>query len=181
MIAYVRELPWRLFAWIIARPAVLAWLIKRGRRTPYYPIMSRDGSELYMERLWLFNPYGKDAAGDTTPPRFEWLPSVRLHHIMVEDDDEHMHDHPWNARTIVMGPWYTEERPARFGGLVGRSIFVRGAGYTGRLLFGEYHRISCVPEGGVWTVFFTWRYRGTWGFDVNGTKIPYKTYLGERA
>lgn len=56
--------------------------------------------------------------------------------------------------------------------------YERTAGYTGRLLFGEYHRIIEVSDGGVWTLFITWKYQGTWGFLVDGVKVPYRKYLG---
>ena len=58
-----------------------------------------------------------------------------------------------------------------------RAIFHRVIGYTGRLLFGQCHRISAVKPGGVWTLFFTWPKKGAWGFDVDGTKVPWREYL----
>lgn len=192
----MREFLWRLVARIVSRPVVASWLIERSKRTPYYPIRSRDGSELYMDRHWLFNPYGKDAAGNAGPARWErWgLPSIRAHHILRADDDGHLHDHPWNARTIVLRGWYVEERmgepgdkhPDAFAQIPGHhydealDLFLRPAGYTGRVLFESYHRISRVSSGGVFTLWFTWRYRGTWGFLVDGKKVPYRVYLGER-
>lgn len=186
----MRNLTWSAIAWLATRPRITAWLIRRAQRTPYYNIHGTDGS-LYMGRWWLFNPYGKDSTGETTPARWQWLPSIRVHHIMRPDCDRHLHDHPWNARTIVLRGWYAEERPwntltereaCSVDGMttVGeqtRGIFYRGAGYTGRLLFGQYHRISQVPVDGVWTLFFTWRKRGTWGFDVQGQKVPWREYL----
>lgn len=187
----MREFLWRLVARIVSRPAVASWLIERSKRTPYYPIRSRDGSELYMDRHWLFNPYGKDAAGNVGPARWErWgLPSIRVHHILRADDDAHLHDHPWNARTIVLRGSYFEQRPGGHGDALKwqhgwpegtRSLYHRTAGYTGRVLFNSYHRISEVSEGGVFTLWFTWSYRGTWGFLVGGKKVPYRVYLGER-
>lgn len=187
------ELLWRLAALIISRPAVAARLIRRAQRTPYTHIMSADGADCYMGRWWLFNAYTKDANGDPAPARWSWLPSIRVHHIMRPDQDRHLHDHPWNARTIVLRGWYEEERHAREHPYDGhafwrlmpipaaealRVVFMRRRGYTGRLLFGQFHRISAVPEAGVWTLFFTWRKRGTWGFDVNGVKVPWRKYLG---
>lgn len=186
----IANLLWRVVALIVTIPAVTEWLIARAQRTPYVHIESRDGTERYMGRWWLFNAYGKNANGDTTPPRWEWLPSIRVHHICRADDDNHLHDHPWNARTIVLKNGYSEERiaegylPARGfarckigpdGSLL--DVYTRRRGYTGRLLFGEYHRICHIPPGGAWTLFFTWRYQGTWGFLVNETKVPYKVYL----
>lgn len=55
----------------------------------------------------------------------------------------------------------------------------RIAGYTGRLLFGQYHRITAVPRDGVWTLFITWRKRGSWGFDVDGREVPWREYLAQ--
>lgn len=177
---------WQIIAHIITRPRVTAWLIARAQRTPYTHITSADGSSIYMGRWWLFNPYGRSADGEQTPARLSWLPSIRIHHIKRPDQDRDLHDHPWNARTIVLRGWYEEEREqeCQFLGTKNHSwrglggTWVHGAGYTGRLLFGQYHRISDVSEGGVWTLFITWKKRGTWGFLVDGKKVPWRTYLG---
>ncbi|MEW6479747.1 MAG: hypothetical protein AB1455_09880 [Pseudomonadota bacterium] len=183
---------WSLIAKLITRPAVADWLIERAKRTPYQHITSADGQHVYMGRWWLFNAY-PGAYGDHPQPRhIPWLPSVRIHYICRADQDRDLHDHPWNARTIVLRGWYREERPwsalvtpemehisdrVVIGGEE-RYVFDRAPGYTGRLLFGQYHRISEVSEGGVWTLFITGRKRGTWGFMVKGKKVPWRTYLG---
>ena len=164
-----------LIARFLARPAVTDWLIRRAMRTPYFHIKSPDGTEIYMERYWLFNPYPhqNDGAGR------RWgdsMPSIRLHRIMREDRDPHMHDHPWNARTFILRGWYAEVRQ---GELIWEDrIIERRAGDTAALRFGQYHRISEVSPGGVWTLFVTWKKRGTWGFLVNGRKVPWREYLG---
>lgn len=181
-----RRILWAPVAWLASRPAVTDWLVRRAKRTPYSPIISRDGSTLYMDRWWLFNPY--PAPGQYRRKGWrDWLPSIRVHHIVRPDDDGAMHDHPWNARTIVLRGWYEEERPASgddYGDAMGahydewRHIHLRKTGYTGRVLFNSYHRISEVSPGGVYTLWFTWRYRGTWGFLVNGRKVPWREHLG---
>lgn len=40
------------------------------------------------------------------------------------------------------------------------------------------HRISEVSEGGVYTLFISGKWRGVWGFLVDGVKVPWKKYLG---
>lgn len=165
---------WRMVAWLATRPRITAWLIQRAMRTPYTHITSADGQHVYMGRWWLFNPYGRGEDGEQAPARWPWLPSVRIHHICRADQDRDLHDHPWNARTIILRGCYLEQRLATH---VPRS-HLRKTGYTGRLLYGQYHRISEVSEGGVWTLFITGRYRGTWGFLVDGKKVPWRTYLG---
>lgn len=178
---------WRIIAWMVTRPAITAWLIRRAQRTPYTHITSADGQDTYMGRWWLFNPYPGPSSYTRKGWR-DWLPSIRIHHIMREDRDRHLHDHPWNARTIVLRGWYEEERKVDADTAVPhdivvvhgevRDLFKRRKGYTGRLLFGQYHRISAVAPDGAWTLFITWRKRGTWGFDVNGKKVPWRQYLG---
>lgn len=93
---------WQLLAKVLARPAIAAWLITRAQRTPYLHIRSADGREVYMGRWWLFNPYDNE----TRERRFKWSPwSIRIHHIMRPDADRDLHDHPWNARTVILRGW----------------------------------------------------------------------------
>jgi hypothetical protein len=166
---------YNLIAKILALPFVREWLIKRAKKTPYFHITSADGTDIYMERYWLFNPYGRDEQGNTLPAKIKWLPSIRLHWIRREDRDRHLHDHPWDARTILLGGWYEEERLE----LNGRVYYLRKAGQSAKLRYGQYHRIICISQGGVWTMFITWKYKGVWGFLVDGKKVPWKQYLKE--
>lgn len=177
----IAALLWRFVAFVVSRGLVSAWLIRRAHRTPY--------SELpgYMWRGWLFNAY-EDQDGRPLAHR-EWLPSVRVHHIKRPDLDRHYHDHPWSARTCLMLGWYDEERHADTRGPVPADAvgsfqvegklchaFHRARGYTGRLEVGMFHRISKVSEGGVWTLFITYGKQHSWGFSVNGVKVPSRLY-----
>lgn len=152
----------RMMARCMASPKVADFLIERSKRTPYSHL---DG---YMNRWWLFNPYEKVEGLS----RFRFLPfSVRVHHILRKDLNRHPHDHPWDARTFILRGWYTEERE-------NGSVYSRFPGDTATLRFGEFHNISEVSEGGVFTLFVTFGYRGTWGFKVDGAKVPWRKYLG---
>lgn len=170
----------KLIAKLIALPGVADWLIRRAQRTPYFHIKGDDGS-IYMYRWWLFNPYptGNDGGGRRWG---DWLPSIRIHRIMREDRDRHMHDHPWNARTFILRGRYKELRRKVVEGERLDQVFevlrIRRPGDTASLRFGEYHRITAVSPAGVWTLFVTWRKRGTWGFLVGGRKVPWREYLG---
>lgn len=165
---------WRLVAFIVTRPMVRRWIIKRAMRTPYRAIVSADGQEIYLARYWLFNPYSKGYG-----KRWSWLPSIRVHHIMRADQDKHMHSHPCESRTIILQGWYFEEMPRPNG--KGRRSHCRDAGYTGKLMPGTYHRISCVSLEGAWTLFFTWNAApDDWGFLVDGKHVPHEEYLRRR-
>lgn len=161
---------WNFIAKVCAQPRVAEWLIRRAHKTPYIHIYGKDGG-MYMGRWWLFNPYPF-----AEEKRKNWFPiSIRIHHILRPDDDRALHDHPWNARTIIIKGGYTETR------LVANNYqarFFRQPGDTATLKFGEYHRITYVPPEGVWTIFITGRYQGTWGFLVNGVKVQWREYLG---
>ncbi len=172
------KLLWWLFAKIVALPPIANYLIKRSMKTPYQHLPD------YMNRYWLFNKYeytpGTDEAG-YDKRKYKWLPSIRIHHILREDRGRDMHDHPWDARTIILKGMYVEDRLVRYygGGFIGIDKFVRQPGNTAALKLGEFHEIKAVSDDGVWTMFFTWKYQGTWGFFVDGVKIPWKQYLAE--
>lgn len=152
----------KMIAKFLANKHVAEYLVERAKKTPYQHL------EGYMNRWWLFNPYSNTSG----LCRFPKLPvSIRVHHILRKDLDRHMHDHPWDARTFIIKGWYVEERE-------GTGLTVRKEGDTATLNFGEFHRIDEVSEGGVYTVFVTFRYRGTWGFKVEGNKVQWRKYLG---
>lgn len=154
------EVMWRLVALIVSIPVVANWIIRRAQKTPYTHLGD------YMHRWWLFNPYRRQQDG-SQKTRWPFPISIRAHHILREDQDRVLHDHPWNARSIILRGWYAEIRE-------GGTHYSHGAGDTTRLRYGEYHRISKVSPRGVYTLFITGPYRGPWGFLVNGQKVPYR-------
>ena len=100
----MKEYLWRLFAKFVSRPRVARYLIERAKRTPYFHL---DG---YMNRWWLFNRYSEIGKPDRANKAFSWLPAVRIHQILRKDNAEHLHDHPCDARTIILDGWYRETR-----------------------------------------------------------------------
>ena len=187
---------WNLIARLLARPAVADWLIARAQRRPYSPIIK--DSVLYMDRFWLFNPYPDSGASGADRALWQFPISIRIHHIVMPDQDRHLHDHPWNARTIILRGFYHEERkvlnmPWRAGSVAEHvswtgalagaqepiiEDYARLTGDTAALGYGEFHRITKIADGGAWTMFITGKYRGTWGFDVDGVKVQWRKYLG---
>lgn len=167
----VKEKLWQYIAKVVSQPFVVDYLIKRSKKTPYFDLPG------YMERHWLFNPYDRN----THSKKYSFLPSIRVHHILRADLARHPHDHPWDARTIIMRGGYSERRMVGFDAL-GEPMYenhLRVPGNTATINYGEYHSIDAVSEGGVWTLFITYKYRGNWGFWVNGHKIPWQQYEEE--
>lgn len=160
---------WNLIAKFLANSVIADWLIARAMQTPYLHI-EKDG-KVYMERYWLFNSYQRGAEQQERS-KYRWCPfNVRIHWIRRADEDRHLHDHPWNARTFILRGGYLEQR------VDGKPI-QRSTGVSARLNFGEFHRITQVQPGGAWTLFVSGPYRGTWGFLVDGVKIKWREYLG---
>lgn len=179
----MREFLWRLIARFVSQPRVADWLIERSKRTPYKHLTG------YMNRWWLFNP---------TPPnnngrgrRFEWLPSVRIHHILRADHARDPHNHPWPFRTIILRGGYIEERfydevddayadgaqsaiRTHYDRAIGRHD--RRAGDTSRLDANRFHHIWQVTPGGVWTLFISWNWRHVWGFDTDRGFVEWQDY-----
>lgn len=175
------EFVYRQIAKVLAIPAVCDAIVRRAQRTPYSNIYSQDGKSLYMIRCWLFNPYQRE---DGSRPQRSWLmeqlPSMRVHIILRPDSDRHMHDHPWDARTFIMKRYYVEKRQRQDKDYEGLDYFTRRAGQTVSLKYGEYHSITEVPHAGVVTLFVTWKYKGVWGFLVDGVKVPWMQYLKKK-
>jgi len=167
---------WKLIARLVSTPCVADWLIRRAMKTPYTHIHHPKG--VYMERYWLFNPYQPESSGKHN--RFPI--SIRIHHICLPDDARDLHDHPWNARTIILKGGYTEKRLVKYQhslkGYGYYKTYERVPGDTAKINFGEYHTIEKLQPGGAWTIFITGKYRGTWGFLVNGAKVQWRKYTG---
>lgn len=164
----MKEFAWRALAWVLSRPFLADRIIVYSKKTPYFHLRG------YMNRWWVFNPYQRSAPEqeklDDKHRHWKWLPSIRVHHILREDRADHLHDHPWDARTIILKGGYKEQ-------MEDGSAHYRSAGSTRAIRYGEYHHIQSVEIGGAYTLFFTWKYMGTWGFKVNGSKIPCKEYI----
>lgn len=157
------ELLWRLLAWAVSRPGVAEWIAQR--------IVFKEPHIIpgYTRYWWLFN--APLYVGER-PRKYPWLPfSIRLVHTMCEDRSEHMHDHAWEYRDIVLLGSYTEVLED---GLLLRE---RKRGDMGRMRFGQYHKVTEVdPRIGAVRLQFIGPKLSTWGYRVEGKFVPWRTY-----
>lgn len=180
----MKETLWKLFAWFVSRRLIADLIIGHATRTPYFHL---DG---YMLRWWAANRHDDGTRGQAEQahksgrdrdPRSKLMrrfPSVRVHCILRPDTARHKHDHPFDFRTIILRNWYVEQRgelgdPASSG-----ERHFRNRGDTGTMKFGSFHNIVETHSEGVWTLVFCYDYRGIWGFDKDGVKVPWREYLG---
>lgn len=171
----MKEFLWKCFAWLVSREAIANYLIKRSKATPYFHLDS------YMRRWWLFNGYPPEREKEK---KYKWLPSIRIHHILREDRGRDLHNHPWDARTIILKGWYIERRLEQFhhdNPEWPDSDWVkynRTSGNTATINADDFHSIDEVSPNGVWTMFITYAYQGTWGFLKDGKFIKHTEYEG---
>jgi hypothetical protein len=166
----MRQRFWQWFArFVTDRGWLVHWLIRRAFKTPYSHI------DDYMGRWWLMPRCLLTQHPDGYLFPRSWLPfSVRIHHIMLADNERDLHDHPFNYRTIILQGWYDEEDV--FG-----EIRLYNQGDTISATAQTFHRIAKVPQKGVWTLFIMGPRINSWGFMVSGRKVHWRRYIGVEA
>lgn len=182
----MKEYLWGLLGEFVSRPKVASWLIQRAKKRPWY------GIEFIMMRYWLLNPYFEQDGNGGEEVKRSWfwnlLPSVRVHFIYGADQDPHMHDHPWDCRTIILDGWYVEQMENKeYESMIPdnpsnwpTTSFIRMPGFTRSIRPLEWHKIERVSPAGAWTLFITWKYKEPWGFLVDGKKMLSRDYFEYR-
>lgn len=176
----------RLFA------ALSRWVIRRAMRTPYWHLQNEDGTA-YMDRYWLAR-IGHDGVDDRGNPK-PWI-GLRVHHIRSSDIGRHFHDHPWTFLSLILFGGYHEDKPydAETGFTVSRLrncpsgvVYTRETFTAGELLLRrahDWHRLRLpdqLVDVGTWTLVLTLPKRPeSWGFLVDGKKVPWREYFSAR-
>ena len=193
----------KLIGYIVSRPAVADYLYWIALGDPDQHIMSPDGKRLYMWRGWLFN---KITDHKRKYPWIKFSIRVHYIVMPDLDRHRHDHPFEARTYIMKGGYTEEREHPVesfddiscaeqhemREGGRAEITDYEsrrhydepdvvittrrRVAGDTATFGFGRYHRITEVPQGGAITLFAFGDYKGMWGFNVNGTKIPYRDY-----
>ena len=159
---------------------LISWAMARQ----YYSIV-RDG-QTYMERGWILKPNGMKTKGE---PLRRLLPDwgVRVHHIVRDDPDEAMHDHPWFNVSVVLRGGYFEvvpadqkQHPLWDASYSGHARAWRGPGSVVLRKPSTRHRIVLGPSGEAWTLFITGPWKKDWGFYTTRGWVFWRTYLAEK-
>lgn len=94
--------------------------------------------------------------------------SIWLHGIYAADEDKHLHNHPWDFKSMVLKGSYIEEtqhgfitqKPLKFNSRNGNS----------------FHKIHKLLTPVVYTIFFVTKQKRQWGYLVDGDFIDNETY-----
>ncbi len=152
-------------------------------------IPGRNDGDAYLLRFWLTPPeLGNDQG-------FESGDSVLLHVFARGDDDQALHDHPWDFQTTILSGGYWEHLPSTewmnahgVDGVMGWNDLAPGPAWNERREFRRagqtVHRhalqLHCVGEvlPGTATLVRTGERWRDWGFHPPGQPwVPYKQFL----
>jgi hypothetical protein len=184
------------------------WVIRRAMRTPYFHIHHQDDA-LYMGRWWSFR-VGKNDGFDSRARSIRKLRSMidggrfagkelrlayreleqlheqqqyrwaggKVHHI-ASSDIPVLHDHPWSFCTLILRGGYTEITPLTDDGVCLRRKHF-GAGTFRFVRANQWHYLEVDKPDGAWTLCISFPKRQSWGFLVDGVKVPWRKYLADR-
>jgi hypothetical protein len=175
--------------------SILSWFV-RFAKLPKRTI-TRDDGKPYLERWYLCGEAGGlkyFPEGQTT---MRWwqkaltrLPCVYLHRFVASDDDEELHNHPWEATSLILAGGYLEERrvdilPEKVVYLKhprGRTIMQDFTpGMLNYIFADTFHKVTLI-EADAWTLIVCGKKVGTWGFwsPVTGTFLHWKEHMRRR-
>jgi hypothetical protein len=142
------------------------WRFKRGSEGEEHMGMSLPYASLADMEVWadqLMASREPDfIIGDNYLRRWWVIPrnrevNVYLHEINKSDDDRAFHDHPWANTSYLIRGSYIEHTP--------EGSFVREAGQTIERPATALHRLECVDNARVISLFMTGPIVREWGFD----------------
>jgi hypothetical protein len=134
------------------------WLKKWLTGEPHLTLY-QDGQR-YLERRYVI-------------PRNSHL-NVYLHKFLKSDEDEALHDHPWNWCSIILRGGYTEHRSDGSSRRRAGSIVVRKPEVAHRVQL-DWGNAWC-RELPVWTLFITGPKQREWGFHCPRGWIPWTKF-----
>lgn len=115
-----------------------------------------DKTSPYLSRLYLLGGAG-------TP----WF--LALHCIHKSDSDMHFHSHPFHWFAVMLTGHYHEVQPS--------GTYKRRPGFFRVRSRNSLHRLVLPAGRDVWTLFFGFGRKGSWGFKVGDRLVDHKEYL----
>lgn len=149
----------------------------------FHAIPNRTRTGPYMLRCWLSVPVAKASDGCA----WDSGDSVLLHRFYAPDDDNALHDHPWDFSTRVLRGGYREFyttwgrlQPHERGPIYGACERTLAAGQGFDHCAEDLHAVGALLSSGpTWTLVTTGQRRREWGFHPTGEAwVPWRKFLG---
>jgi hypothetical protein len=135
-------------------------------------IMDREGGSVYLERYYIFGGPSEDG---------EWADApigVYLHRFRRSDDDQDLHNHPWEGSvSFILAGGYDEER--RIGDDV---VSRRFDPFSFNIIHAnDFHRVDLLEQD-AWSIFVVGRKAQSWGFWNRTTKLfmPWREFIAKK-
>lgn len=169
--------------------SLLSWFVsfaKLPKRT-----ITRDDGKPYLERWYLWGEPGGLKYFPEGQTEMRWwqraltgLSCTYVHRFVASDDDEELHNHPWEATSYILAGGYIEERriavpgsddvPEHFTHRIGgavlqfrtkrRTVVQVFRPWSRNYIFAEtFHKVTLI-EDDAWSVIVCGKKVGTWGF-----------------
>jgi hypothetical protein len=94
--------------------------------------------------------------------------SIYIHGIYEADQDKHLHNHPWDYKSIVLKGSYIEETQTGLNNL-------KPGTYTSRN-GKDYHKIKKLLTNSVYTLFIVTPVKREWGYLVDNYWMHHEVY-----
>ena len=144
----------------------LAWFVLFFRLP--HRLITRDDGKPYLHRWYLCGEpgglkYFEEGQREMRwwQRAFAWLPCIYVHRFVASDDDVELHNHPWEATSLIVVGGYREERGYPFK----RSTFfqVFRPWSINRIYADTFHKVTLLEED-CWSIIKCGAKIGTWGF-----------------
>lgn len=97
----------------------------------------------------------------------KWF-SIWIHGIYAADQDKHLHNHPWDFKSIVLKGSYVEKTESGFVRQYSGKINIRNGA--------NFHKILRLTSPAVYTLFIVTPPKRTWGYKVGDKFIENEKY-----
>ena len=110
--------------------------------------------------------------------RFRFLQTpwfaIYLHHLLQSDQDKHPHDHPRHFCSLILRGSYLEQSShyPNFSTIHSNTFSPGNINWHDAR---DVHHII-LNSSEVWTLFFVWGRRRTWGYRINKEWVDFQTY-----
>lgn len=178
--------------------SILSWFV-RFAKLPKRTI-TRDDGKPYLERWYLCGePGGLKYFGEGQQTMrwwqkaLTWLPCTYLHRFVASDDDEELHNHPWEATSLILAGGYVEERRLHVEPytphkdvipIVRKRTILQEfrPGMRNYIFADTFHKVTLLEED-AWTVIVCGKKVSSWGFwsPRTGVFLHWKEHVAKRA
>lgn len=123
-------------------------------------ILDKENKEPYLIRYYLLYKPGDTEDNSTL------LFNIFLHKIVKSDDDEYLHDHPWNFFNIILKGGYYETlfKKSKSNQIKSELTIWRPPGYYSKHDSTHSHKILLKNNTPCWTIFIHFKRIRPWGF-----------------